>query len=193
MDWEAIFNWLEQKTGVSYDLNDDLSEIKGDVAFDQPFFWQLKISFILEDMDAAIEAVEEYRSELTEDLPPREKLQKGIENEYVRKLAENINAVKKQLGMSITPINDAEDVSINSAALYELISTLKAFDLGSLQTREWFDKYDEATDNALTEVLELHKNDLPDIHETIESIIESLNDEDDNDDDDMDMDMDEDV
>ena len=193
MDWEAIFNWLEQKSGVSYDLNDDLSAIGGDTAFLEPFFWQMKIAFILEDMDAAIETVEENHNELTEDLPPREKLQKGIENEYVRKLAENINAVKKQLGMSITPINDAEDVSINSAALYELISTLKAFDLGSLQTREWFDKYDEATDNALTEVLELHKNDLPDIHETIESIIESLNDEDDNDDDDMDMDMDEDV
>ena len=193
MDWEAIFNWLEQKSGVSYDLNDDLSAIGGDTAFLEPFFWQRKIAFILEDMDAAIETVEENRNELTEDLPPREKLQKGIENEYVRKLAENINAVKKQLGMSITPINDAEDVSINSAALYELISTLKAFDLGSLQTREWFDKYDEATDNALTEVLELHKNDLPDIHETIESIVESLNDEDDDDDDDMDMDMDEDV
>jgi hypothetical protein len=192
MDWEAIFNWLEQKTGVSYDLNDDLSEIKGDVAFDQPFFWQLKISFILEDMDAAIEAVEEYRSELTEDLPPREKLQKGIENEYVRKLAENINAVKKQLGMSITPINDAEDVLTNTGALFELISTMESFPIDSLQAREWFDKYDEATDNALTEVLELHKNDLVDIHQTIESIVESLK-EDEDDDDDMDMDMDEDV
>ena len=116
-----------------------------------------------------------------------------IENEYVRKLAENINAVKKQLGMSITPINDAEDVSINSAALYELISTLKAFDLGSLQTREWFDKYDEATDNALTEVLELHKNDLVDIHQTIETIVESLNEDDDNDGEDMDMDLEMDV
>ena len=191
MDWEVIFDWLEQKSGVSYDLNDDLSEIKGDAAFVEPFFWQMKIAFILEDMDSAIETVEENRSELTEDLPPREKLKKGIENEYVRKLAENINAVKKQLGMSITPINDAEDISVNASALYELISTLKAFDIGSLQTREWFDRYDEMSDNVLTEVLELHKNDLPDIHETIESIVESLNDE--YDDDDMDMDMDEDV
>ena len=194
MDWEAIFNWLEQKAGVSFDLSDDLSEINGDVAFDEPYFWQMKIAFILEDMDSAIETVDENHNELTEDLPPRDKLKKGIENEYVRKLAENINAVKKQLGMAITPINDAEDVSINASALYELISTLKVFDIGALQTREWFDKYDEMTDNVLTEVLELHKNDLPDIHETIESIVESLKyNDDDDDDDDMDMDMDEDV
>lgn len=192
MDWEAIFNWLEQKSGVSYDLNEDISAISGDTAFTEPFFWQIKISFILEDMENAIETVEEYRSELTEDLPPREKLQKGIENEYVRKLTENINNVKRQLGMSITPINDAEDVLTNVGALFELISTMKALPIDSLQTREWFDKFDEENDNILTDVLELHKNDLVDIHQTVETIIESLNNEDD-DDDDMDMDMDEDV
>ena len=195
MDWEAIFNWLEQKSGVSYDLSEDISAISGDTAFTEPFLWQIKISFILEDMESAIETVEEYRSELTEDLPPREKLQKGIENEYVRKLTENINNVKRQLGMSITPINDAEDVLTNVGGLFELISTMKALPIDSLQTREWFDKFDEENDNILTDVLELHKNDLVDIHQTVETIVESLNNEDDDedDDDDMDMDMDEDV
>jgi hypothetical protein len=193
MDWEAIFNWLEQKSGVSYDLNEDISAISGDTAFTEPFFWQIKISFILEDMENAIETVEEYRSELTEDLPPREKLQKGIENEYVRKLTENINNVKRQLGMSITPINDAEDVLTNVGGLFELISTMKALPIDSLQTREWFDKFDEENDNILTDVLELHKNDLVDIHQTVETIVESLNNDDEDDDDDMDMDMDEDV
>lgn len=193
MDWEAIFNWLEQKSGVSYDLSEDISAISGDTAFTEPFFWQIKISFILEDMESAIETVEEYRSELTEDLPPREKLQKGIENEYVRKLTENINNVKRQLGMSITPINDAEDVLTNVGGLFELISTMKALPIDSLQTREWFDKFDEENDNILTDVLELHKNDLVDIHQTVETIVESLNGDDEDDDDDMDMDMDEDV
>jgi hypothetical protein len=194
MDWEAIFNWLEQKSGVSYDLSEDISAISGDTAFTEPFFWQIKISFILEDMESAIETVEEYRSELTEDLPPREKLQKGIENEYVRKLTENINNVKRQLGMSITPINDAEDVLTNVGGLFELISTMKALPIDSLQTREWFDKFDEENDNILTDVLQLHKNDLVDIHQTVETIVESLNtDDDEDDDDDMDMDMDEDV
>ena len=193
MDWEAIFNWLEQKSGVSYDLSEDISAISGDTAFTEPFLWQIKISFILEDMESAIETVEEYRSELTEDLPPREKLQKGIENEYVRKLTENINNVKRQLGMSITPINDAEDVLTNVGGLFELISTMKALPIDSLQTREWFDKFDEENDNILTDVLQLHKNDLVDIHQTVETIVESLNGDDEDDDDDMDMDMDEDV
>ena len=111
----------------------------------------------------------------------------------MRKLAENINAVKKQLGMSITPINDVEDVLTNAGALFELISTLEAFPIDSLESRDWFDKYDEMSDNVLTEVLELHKNDLIDIHQTIETIVESLNEDDDNDDEDMDMDLEMDV
>lgn len=191
MDWETLFSWIEQKAGVSYDLNEDISEIDGDIAFTEPFFWQIKISFIIEDMDNMLSIVEEYRNELTEDLPSKDKILKGIENEYVRKLAANINKVKCQLGMTMTPINDAEDVLTNVGALFELISTLSAMPIDSLQNREWFDKYDEMSDNALTEVLRLHKNDLVDIHQTIETILESSSDDDD-DDMDMDMDMDDD-
>lgn len=187
MDWEKVFSWLEQKTGVSYDLNEDISSIAGDIAFSQPFLWQMKISFILEDMETAIDAVEDFQDELTEDLPSRSKLQKGIENEYIRKLAENVNNVKRQLGMSITQLNDGEDILMNVGGLFELISTMKAFPIDSLQTREWFDKYDEASENVLTDTLGLHKNDLVDIHQTIETIIESLTDDDDDlDDDDID-------
>lgn len=184
MDWEKVFSWLEQKTGVSYDLNEDISSIGGDIAFSQPFFWQMKISFILDDMDAAIEAVEDFHDELTEDLPSRSKLQKEIENEYIRKLAENVNNVKRQLGMSITQLNDGEDILMNVGGLFELISTMKVFPIDSLQTREWFDNYDEASENVLTDTLGLHKNDLVDIHQTIETIIESLTDDDDDLDDD---------
>ena len=194
MDWTILFEWLEQKTGVSYDLNDAMSDIDGDVAFSEPFFWYINISFIIEDMENAIQAVEDFRNELTEDLPSKTKIQKFIENEYIRRLTENINNVKKQLGMAITPIRDAADVATNVTALYELISTMETVSIENLKTREWFDKYDEENDNVLTDVLELHQNDLIDIHQTIETIVESLNDDDDDDDDDeIDADLEEDV
>jgi hypothetical protein len=193
MDWTILFEWLEQKTGVSYDLNDAMSDIDGDTAFSEPFLWYINISFVVEDMENAIQAVEDFRNELTEDLPSKTKIQKFIENEYIRRLTENINNVKKQLGMAITPIRDAADVATNVTALYELISTMETVSIENLKTREWFEKYDEANDNVLTDVLELHQNDLIDIHQTIETIVESLNDDDDDDDDDIDADLEEDV
>ena len=194
MDWTILFDWLEQKTGVSYDLNDAMSDIDGDVAFSEPFLWYINISFVVEDMENAVQAVEDFRNELTEDLPSKTKIQKFIENEYIRRLTENINNVKKQLGMAITPIRDAADVATNVTALYELISTMETVSIENLKTREWFEKYDEANDNVLTDVLELHQNDLIDIHQTIETLVESLNDDDDDDDDDeIDADLEEDV
>ena len=191
MDWEKIYEWLEQKSGVSYDPNEDLGFIQGDTAFTDTFTWGLKITFILDDMASAIETVEEYRSELTEDLPPRDKLEKGIKEHIIRHLTENINSVKKQLGMSITPIDDEEDVLTNAIAMRDLIMTLSSLSIEELQKRNWFDTYDEESDDALTEVLELHKNDLTDIHQTIETILESEN-YDDDDEDELDMDIEDD-
>lgn len=196
MDWGIIYEWLDQKSGVSFDPNEDLNSIINDVAFTDPFFWCMKISFILDDMDAAIETVDEYHNELTEELPPREKLKKGIEENIISHLSSNINSVKQKLGLSINPITDAESVLENATTLRDLIMSLSSFTIEELQKRSWFDEYEEQTDNALSEILEIHKNDLIDISQTIETIREntSIEDEDEfdegnEDDEDVDMEM----
>ncbi|MBR5296380.1 MAG: hypothetical protein IKU29_00715 [Parabacteroides sp.] len=196
MDWGIIYEWLDQKAGVSYDPNEDLNSIINDVAFTDPFFWCMKISFILDDMDAAIETVDEYHNELTEELPPREKLKKGIEENVISHLSSNINSVKQKLGLSINPITDVESVLENATTLRDLIMTLSSFTIEELQKRGWFDEYEDQTDNALSETLEIHKNDLIDISQTIETIRENTFiededefDEDNEDDEDVDMEM----
>ena len=196
MDWGIIYEWLDQKAGVSYDPNEDLNSIINDVAFTDPFFWCMKISFILDDMDNAIETVDEYHNELTEELPPREKLKKGIEENIISHLSSNINSVKQKLGLSINPITDAESVLENATTLRDLIMSLSSFTIEELQKRGWFDEYEEQTDNALSETLEIHKNDLIDISQTIETIRENTSiededefDEDNEDDEDVDMEM----
>lgn len=189
VDWEVLYSWLEQKTGVSYDSNEAFAAIQGNTVFTDTFLWCLRIGFILDDMESAIEAVEENKRELTEDLPPKDKLKKAIEFDRISKLRANINAVKGQLGMSETPINDAEDVMANATALRDLIMWVSALTVDELKMRDgWFETYDEETDGGLTEVLELHKNDLIDIFHTVESIRETFMDDDDDEDRDEDMD-----
>lgn len=191
MDWEVIYNWLEQKSGVSYDLNEDIESIKGDTVFTDTFYWVMRIGLILSDLDDVIDVIDANANELTEDMPSREDLKKAIEYDCLQKLTDIIDSVKKQLGMSIIPIKDDEDVIENAQAIAEMISMCSSFSLEELQKREWFDEYNEQTDYVLTETLELHKNDLVDIHQTIETIREGFNTDEDDDDDDMDMDMDE--
>lgn len=183
MDWEVLYSWFTQKTGVSYDLNEDIREIDGDCAFLETFYWSMKIGFILDDMESAIIALEANRRELTEDLPSYDKIKKIYEEDTVRKLGNNINAVKKQLGLSITPIKDAEDILENVVALRDLISMLSTFSIEELQKRNWFSEYNEGSEDSLTDILGIHKNDLVDIHQNIETILEGYADDDDDEDD----------
>ena len=191
MDWELIYDWLEQKSGVSYDLNEDIDSIKGK-AFTETYYWQMRINMILDDLEAAIEVVDENWRELTPEMPSRDKLKEGLEKDCIRKLANEINTVKSMLGMSQTPIKDEEDVLENALPLAEMISICTSFSFEEIQKRKWFEEYDEESEGALTEVLELHKNDLADIYQTIEGIRESYAEDTDDEDEDMDMDMDED-
>lgn len=190
MDWELIYDWLEQKSGVSYDLNEDIDSIKNK-AFTDTYYWQMRIAMILDDLDNAIEVVDDNWRELTPEMPSRDKLKEGLEEDCIRKLANEINSVKKMLGMSITPIKDAEDVLENALPLAEMISMCSTFSFEELQKRAWFEEFDEKNDGVLTEVLEMHKNDLTDIYQSIEGIREAYVEEDDDEDMDMDMDKDE--
>lgn len=183
MDWEALYNWFTQKAGVSYDFNEDLGEIGGDTPFNETFFWSMKIGFILDDMESAIEVVEENWRELTEELPSRDKLKKLFTEDTISKLANNINDVKKKLGLKIDELTDAEDIMENVVGLRDLISMLSVFSIEDLQKRNWFEEYDESSDGLLSDTLGIHKNDLVDIHQNIETILEGYKDEDDDEDD----------
>ena len=106
------------------------------------------------------------------------------------------STVKQKLGLSINPITDVESVLENATTLRDLIMTLSSFTIEELQKRGWFDEYEDQTDNALSETLEIHKNDLIDISQTIETIRENTFiededefDEDNEDDEDVDMEM----
>lgn len=195
MDWTVLYGWLEQKSGVSYDPNDDLNSLQGEIAFTEPFTWAMKINFIIEDMNNAIETIEEYSYELTDDMPSEDDLIKNIKEHVIdNNLVRIINSVKQKIGLSINPITDEEGVLENVNSLRDLIMTMNAFPLEELQKRKWFETYEEESENALSDILEIHKNDLIDIHQSIESLVEdaSFIDEDDEDFEDMDMDMDDD-
>jgi hypothetical protein len=143
----------------------------------------MKIGFILDDMESAIEVVEENWRELTEELPSRDKLKKLFTEDTISKLANNINDVKNKLGLKIDELTDAEDIMENVVGLRDLISMLSVFSIEDLQKRNWFEEYDESSDGLLSDTLGIHKNDLVDIHQNIETILEGYDDEDDDEDD----------
>ena len=179
MDWEAVYSWLEQHSGVSYDLNDDINQIKGDVAFTETFTWATKISLILDELDDALDVIDENHRELTEDLPGRDDFKRMLVADTIMKILNEVNGIKRQLGITPTKIKTVNELLQHVNALRDLINMLKINPIEDIIKDKLFEKYEDENDDAFSELLDLHKNDMTNLWETVRSVVDYIEDDDD--------------
>ena len=179
MDWEAVYSWLEQHSGVSYDLNDDINQIKGDVAFTETFTWATKISLILDELDDALDVIDENHRELTEDLPGRDDFKRMLVADTIMKILNEVNGIKRQLGNKPTKIKTVNELLQHVNALRDLINMLKINPIEDIIKDKLFEKYEDENDDAFSELLDLHKNDMTNLWETVRSVVDYIEDDDD--------------
>ena len=179
MDWEAVYSWLEQHSGVSYDLNDDINQIKGDVAFTETFTWATKISLILDELDEALDVIDENHRELTEDLPGRDDFKRMLVTYTIMKILNEVNGIKRQLGITPTKIKTVNELLQHVNALRDLINMLKINPIEDIIKDKLFEKYEDENDDAFSELLDLHKNDMTNLWETVRSVVDYIEDDDD--------------
>ena len=179
MDWEAVYSWFEQHSGVSYDLNDDISQIKGDVAFTETFTWATKISLILDELDEALDVIDENHRELTEDLPGRDDFKRMLVTDTIMKILNEVNGIKRQLGITPTKIKTVNELLQHVNALRDLINMLKINPIEDIIKDKLFEKYEDENDDAFSELLDLHKNDMTNLWETVRSVVDYIEDDDD--------------
>lgn len=179
MDWEAVYSWLEQHSGVSYDLNDDINQIKGDVAFTETFTWATKISLILDELDDALDVIDENHRELTEDLPGRDDFKRMLVTDTIMKILNEVNGIKRQLGITPTKIKTVNELLQHVNAIRDLINMLKINPIEDIIKDKLFEKYEDENDDAFSELLDLHKNDMTNLWETVRSVVDYIEDDDD--------------
>lgn len=179
MDWEAVYSWLEQHSGVSYDLNDDINQIKGDVAFTETFTWATKISLILDELDDALDVIDENHRELTEDLPGRDDFKRMLVADTIMKILNEVNGIKRQLGITPTKIKTVNELLQHVNAIRDLINMLKINPIEDIIKDKLFEKYEDENDDAFSELLDLHKNDMTNLWETVRSVVDYIEDDDD--------------
>lgn len=179
MDWEAVYSWLEQHSGVSYDLNDDINQIKGDVAFTETFTWATKISLILDELDEALDVIDENHRELTEDLPGRDDFKRMLVTDTIMKILNEVNGIKRQLGITPTKIKTVNELLQHVNAIRDLINMLKINPIEDIIKDKLFEKYEDENDDAFSELLDLHKNDMTNLWETVRSVVDYIEDDDD--------------
>lgn len=172
--WQDIYNFLERYSGVSYDFSEELESISGYVAFIEPYQWHVGIMNILDELEDAIDIIDEFGDNLHEEMPNKKDLKKLLASYVLGKLVDNINYIKRNLNIDTTDICTYDDLENQIGVLGDLIDMLVSNSLDDILKHDLFTKYEEDEDGGgLVDVLGIHKNDMPSLSFIVTSIREN--------------------
>lgn len=170
--WDEIYLWMEAQSGVSYDLSDDIKEVSGDAIFVTPHQWKTNVRYILNKLSEAIDVIDENYKNLHEDLPNRDQMKKMFTAQVLGNLVKIINSIKQKLCIEQTDITNVETLQDNIDALYDIVEELRTESIENIMSSDWYDDYNEENDNVLSVKMSIHKNDLPNMHFSVQSIVD---------------------
>ena len=177
-----VYLWLESRTGIPYNFEDDIKVLSTDIVATDPATWMLTIYNIISLTKDAIDAVDEYDDQIPPDFPSARKIKAQIA-EYTREnLRSAIKTAFQTLGLVVPEeIDDAKLTTIRNitAAFNDLIIKLSEDHVDKINKTDWFDKYDENHNNVFTDDICITKQDLHNIQIAITSIREFHEDVDD--------------
>lgn len=170
---QEIYDFFERYAGVSYDFDDDLANISGYKAFIEPYEWHAGITTILENLQEALDIIEEFGDNLHEDMPDKVSLKKIVASYVLRGLILNINNIKNILNIDAADISSYDDLENQIGLIGDLIDMLISNSLDDIIKHDLFDKYEEDEDGGgFVDVLGIHKNDMPNLSFTVTSLRE---------------------
>ena len=170
--WEDIHNWIEQYAGVSFDVSDYIQAMSGNAMFTSPRTWYNTFSITLEMLSSAVDIITEYGSELPDDMPTAPELKRFMTSEVLFQLVQIVNSVKEKIGIDPTDIRSFTTLEKHVDVLVDIITTVTENRIDQLITSDWFDEYDEGSNNFLSETFGLSKHDLPAIALAVQDILE---------------------
>ena len=71
-----IYYWIESRTGVSYDFNQELIEMSKNVIFFEPEEFQIDYQQIKNELSDCCRAINEYRDQIPDDLPRHDEMKR---------------------------------------------------------------------------------------------------------------------
>lgn len=183
--WPEIYNFFEQFAGVSFNFVEQLSDMSGDAIFIEPYEWESKKNCILDDLQDALEYIDQYAQYLTDDMPSRKDLKKYIATFVLNELVSILNGIKRRLNIEANDITSFDDLEHQLYVVSMLSEMLVNNLLDTLLSENLFNTYiveDEEDENEFVTVLGLSQNDVPNMSFIVSSIreayFESLNEDD---------------
>jgi hypothetical protein len=168
--WSELFIWLERYSGVSYDFSEDIASIKGDIAFIDTYEWFNVISNLFDNLSEAIDVVDEFGDNLTDELPNKKKVKNMLTSYVISNLLDNVNDIKRKLNIDIVDISNSDTLIQHINIIMELIQMLSENEMDDIFKQQLFEKHEEENGNTFTEILNIQKDDITNMYFTVSSI-----------------------
>ena len=168
--WSELFIWLERYSGVSYDFSEDIASIKGDIAFIDTYEWFNVISNLFDNLSEAIDVVDEFGDNLTDELPNKKKVKNMLTSYVISNLLDNVNDIKRKLNIDIVDISNSDTLMQHINIIMELIQMLSENEMDDIFKQQLFEKHEEENGNTFTEILNIQKDDITNMYFTVSSI-----------------------
>lgn len=180
---EEIFTWMEEYCGVSYDFQEAVSSIDGRTAFISPFEWRISIEMILEQLNTALDVIDDHKRAIPETMPNATELKRIFTLTTLRQLIANIVSVCAMMNIDPPEITSIDQLNIVVVTIADLITMLSNHNIDEILKQNLFEEYEEANDSAFFNVLQLHRQDMTQLSFAVNEIrqmyYESMDEEDD--------------
>lgn len=176
--WDEVYTWLEEHSGNAYDLRDDIDAVSGDAIFISPHEWHSNIHYVLDKLSDALDVVDENWKHLTEDLPNRTDLKKLITTDVLSGLVKIIDSIEQKLNIDPVDINNVDTLYVVIETLFDIVEEMTTHSIEQILKTDWFEDYNNENDDILSVKMGIHKNDLTNMHYTIQSIVDLHEDDD---------------
>ena len=147
-----IYTFFEEYSGVSYDFTSGLQEISGDKIFIAPYDWQTGINTLLEDLNNALDCIEENADKIPDNLPGKPEFKKLVASYLLGGIIENLNYIKKILYIDPVDISSYEELEEHLYAVGKLVDMLVNNSLEDAQLTDTSQGRGGPTDSGRTPV-----------------------------------------
>lgn len=171
--WSEIYNFFEQFSGVSYDFSNDLKEISGDVIFIDPIRWRNTVISIINNLQDALDCIEEYGAYLGEDMPSKRNLKKIVASYILGSLTILLNSIKTKLNIERSDISNFDNLERQLITISEMIEMFINTSIDEIVAKNLFVNNfveDDDEDNPLEILFGLYPDDATNLSFTITAI-----------------------
>lgn len=171
-----VYLWLESRCGDSYDCSDTIKRIQSDdLVITDPQDWLYAIRNVIDHSREAIDVFNEYSDEIPDSLPNAKRLTRMFAQDVRNDLRRIIRKAFQSLGL--VPPDRISTITMSNAwiiacTFVDIITVLSENTIEDVIKEDWYDSYNEDHDNILDEVMDIFKQDLPNIAFAIEDVRE---------------------